>query len=200
MQQPKAGDSFPLRAGGSIPGNLSRLLQVASQCDMIFLKNPGQIRSVGMRKEMEMNGRAISFERIFNARDLGGLPTARRRMADAPHSVKHDPAEGTGMPPLRSHGFPWYIEIRIPVFAGKEVFGMKRLFRSAEIFLAGSTWKDLAAVKFCLFSLGLLAGLRISGRQKKPAALLAILVFLATYIPLMGKYLPILLYCREDDA
>ena len=60
---------------------------------------------------------------------------------------------------------------------------MKRLFRSAELYLAGSTWKDLAAIKFCLFSLGLLAGLGISARKKRPAAILAVLVFLATYIP-----------------
>ena len=77
---------------------------------------------------------------------------------------------------------------------------MKRLFRSAEIYLANSTWKDLALVKFCLFSLGLLAGLGVSAKKKHPAAILAVLVFLATYVPLMGKYLPILLYCREDDA
>lgn len=77
---------------------------------------------------------------------------------------------------------------------------MKRLFRSAELYLAGSTWKDLAAIKFCLFSLGLLAGLGISARKKRPAAILAVLVFLATYIPLMAKFLPILLYCREADA
>ena len=77
---------------------------------------------------------------------------------------------------------------------------MKRLFRSAVLYLSECTWKDLAAIKFCLFSLGLLAGLGVSARRKKPAAILAVLVFLATYIPLMGKFLPILLYCRENDA
>ena len=77
---------------------------------------------------------------------------------------------------------------------------MKRLFQSAELFLADSTWKDMALVKFCLFSLGLLAGLGVSARKKRPAAIVAVLVFLATYIPLMAKFLPILLYCREDDA
>ena len=77
---------------------------------------------------------------------------------------------------------------------------MKRLFRSAEIYLSGCTWKDLALIKFCLFSLGLLAGLGVSARKKRPAAIVAVLVFLATYIPLMGKFLPILLHCREEDA
>ena len=77
---------------------------------------------------------------------------------------------------------------------------MKRLFRSAEIYLANSTWTDLALIKFCLFSLGLAAGLTVPARRKTPAAILAALVFLATYIPLMGKFLPILLNCREEDA
>ena len=58
---------------------------------------------------------------------------------------------------------------------------MKRLFRSAEVYLSNSTWKDLALIKFCLFSLGLLAGLGVSARRKRPAVILAVLIFLVTY-------------------
>ena len=36
---------------------------------------------------------------------------------------------------------------------------MKVLFDAADIYLKQSTWKDLALVKFCLFSIGLLCGL-----------------------------------------
>ena len=58
---------------------------------------------------------------------------------------------------------------------------MKRLFRIAEVYLSNSTWKDLALIKFCLFSLGLLAGLGVSARRKRPAVILAVLIFLVTY-------------------
>lgn len=50
-----------------------------------------------------------------------------------------------------------------------------------------STWLDFAFVKFCLFSMGILAGLQIPSVHKKKTELLAAVVFIATYIPLMAK-------------
>lgn len=50
-----------------------------------------------------------------------------------------------------------------------------------------STWLDFALVKFCLCALGILLGLTVPGKAKKPAAKAALGVFAATYIPLMGK-------------
>ncbi|MBP5750880.1 MAG: permease of phosphate ABC transporter, partial [Firmicutes bacterium] len=50
-----------------------------------------------------------------------------------------------------------------------------------------SSWKDFALVKFCLFSMGLLAGMHMPEKQKKTAAKAAIFAFSATYIPLMAK-------------
>ena len=78
---------------------------------------------------------------------------------------------------------------------------MKRLFDAADRFLKASSWKDIAVLKFCLMALGVLMGLAIPARKKKPAAWAAALVFLATYVPLMGKFLPCLLEERPaaDD-
>lgn len=50
-----------------------------------------------------------------------------------------------------------------------------------------STWKDFALVKFCLFAMGLLAGMHMPEKHKKSAAKAAIFAFSATYVPLMAK-------------
>ncbi len=69
---------------------------------------------------------------------------------------------------------------------------MKRLFTSADEYLKKSGWKDLALIKFCLFSIGLLVGLQITEKCKKGVRIAASVVFILTYIPLMVKYLGIL--------
>ena len=70
---------------------------------------------------------------------------------------------------------------------------MKRLTDAADRFLRASSWKDIAVLKFCLMALGILMGLAVPARKKKPAAWAAALVFLATDLPLMAKFLPCLL-------
>ena len=69
---------------------------------------------------------------------------------------------------------------------------MKRIFASADEFIRRSDWKDLAIVKFCMFSIGLLVGLQITEKCKKGVRIAASVVFTLTYIPLMVKYLGIL--------
>ena len=70
---------------------------------------------------------------------------------------------------------------------------MKRIFASANEFVRESDWKDLAVLKLCLLSLGLLAGMQIAERCKKGVRIAASIVFTLTYIPLMVKYLRILI-------
>ena len=65
---------------------------------------------------------------------------------------------------------------------------MKFLFRSADVYLRQCDWWDLALVKFCLFSIGVIAGVSLPHKAKKPAIVTAAAVFIATYIPLMVKY------------
>ena len=74
---------------------------------------------------------------------------------------------------------------------------MKRLFASADTFLRESDWRDLALDKFCLFSIGLLAGLQVTERRRQSVRIAALAVFLLTYIPLMTKFLRILIGKRQ---
>ena len=66
---------------------------------------------------------------------------------------------------------------------------MKRLFDCADRYIQSRDWKMLAGLKFCLFAIGVLLGLSVPGKHKKCAAVGAIGVFLATYIPLMSDFL-----------
>lgn len=74
---------------------------------------------------------------------------------------------------------------------------MKKLFGYAEKYIDRSDWKDLAMLKFCLFAMGVLAGMRIPGKNRKQAGRIAAAVFAATYIPLMAKFFAVI---REKDV
>ena len=76
---------------------------------------------------------------------------------------------------------------------------MKKLFDAADRYLKQATWKDLALVKFCLASIGLMAGLLIPKKHHKPVAIGAVLVFLVTYITLMTDFFRIL-FKKEEQA
>lgn len=75
---------------------------------------------------------------------------------------------------------------------------MKKLFSAADRYLRVCDWRDIAVLKFCLCALGVLVGLAVPTQKKKPAAKIAGLVFAATYIPLIAKFLFVLL-SKEDD-
>lgn len=69
---------------------------------------------------------------------------------------------------------------------------MNRLFESANRYLQACSWRDLALLKFCLCAMGVLLGVALPAKQKKPAAWIAAAVFVATYVPLMRRFLPFL--------
>lgn len=69
---------------------------------------------------------------------------------------------------------------------------MKRVFDSANEYLRQSDWKDLAVLKLCLLSIGLLAGMEVPERARKGTRIATCVLFTLTYIPAMGKYLAIL--------
>lgn len=64
---------------------------------------------------------------------------------------------------------------------------MKWFWELGDRYARKSRWQDFALVKFCLFSMGILAGMQIQSRHKKAVGIAAGIVFLATYIPLMAK-------------
>ena len=68
---------------------------------------------------------------------------------------------------------------------------MKKLFDCANAYAKQSDWKDFALLKFCLCAMGVLIGLALPKKAKKPAAFTAMAVFTVTYIPLVTKFLRI---------
>lgn len=70
---------------------------------------------------------------------------------------------------------------------------MKQLFNYADKYIRQSTWKDLALLKFCLFAMGVLVGIHIPEKNRKPVGIAAVAVFAATYIPLMAKFASVVL-------
>lgn len=65
---------------------------------------------------------------------------------------------------------------------------MKKLFEYANEYLAQSDWKDLAMIKCCLCAIGVLMGLIVPKKNRKTVFAAALLIFAATYIPLMKKF------------
>lgn len=71
---------------------------------------------------------------------------------------------------------------------------MQRLFTCANRVIRECDWRDMALIKFCLCSLGVLIGLCVPEKKRKFPLILAAIVFAATYIPLMLKIVPA--FCR----
>ena len=64
---------------------------------------------------------------------------------------------------------------------------MKKLLELGNRYASESSWKDFALVKFCLFSMGVIAGTQISEKHKKKVISASLCIFAATYVPLMAK-------------
>ena len=75
---------------------------------------------------------------------------------------------------------------------------MKQLFKYADKYIQRSTWKDFALLKFCLFAIGVMAGMQIPQKNRKPVRIFAAIVFTVTYIPLMAKFIRIA--ADEEEA
>ena len=65
---------------------------------------------------------------------------------------------------------------------------MKKVFEAADRYVQTADWKLIAVLKFCLVSLGMIIGMLIKPEHKKVAAISAIAVFMASYIPLMNRF------------
>jgi len=62
-----------------------------------------------------------------------------------------------------------------------------KLFDIANQYCRESTWKTLAAIKFCLFSMGVIVGTLLPQSIKAAVIAVCAVVFAATYLPLMLK-------------
>ena len=75
---------------------------------------------------------------------------------------------------------------------------MKKLFEAADRYVQTADWKLIAVLKFCLVSLGMIIGMLIKPEHKKVAAISAIAVFMASYIPLMNRFFFVFMETEGD--
>ena len=68
---------------------------------------------------------------------------------------------------------------------------MGTLLKIGDKYAENSSWRDFAVVKFCLFSMGLIAGMSIPKKGKKTARAVAGTVIAVTYFPLIAKLLKV---------
>ena len=64
---------------------------------------------------------------------------------------------------------------------------MRAVLRLGDKYVQRSSWRDFAVVKFCLFAMGLFAGMSVPEKRKKAVRAAAATVFVVTYFPLMAK-------------
>ena len=67
-----------------------------------------------------------------------------------------------------------------------------KLLRAADLYMKTSSWKTIAALKFCLLSLGVIIGVLLPQNCMLPVFAVCAVIFLITYIPLMRKLFLIL--------
>jgi hypothetical protein len=74
---------------------------------------------------------------------------------------------------------------------------MKSMFKYANGYLRQWDWKDAGLLKCCLCAVGVMIGLGIPEKRKKPAFAAAGGVFVLTYIPLMVGFVRSVIRQRE---
>lgn len=68
---------------------------------------------------------------------------------------------------------------------------MKKFLELGNRYAKQSDWKDFALTKFCLCAMGILIGICIPEKGKKCTGIIAAIIFVASYIPLMSKVIKI---------
>ena len=66
---------------------------------------------------------------------------------------------------------------------------MKQILDCANGYVKARDWKMVAALKFCVASLGAIGGLLLPTKHKKAALTVCLTLFFTTYIPLVADFL-----------
>lgn len=74
-----------------------------------------------------------------------------------------------------------------------------KLFAYADRYLKQSNWKDLALIKFCLCAVGVLLGLAVPRSRRRQIGFAAVVVLISTYVPLMYKFLHVVVQARREE-
>lgn len=75
---------------------------------------------------------------------------------------------------------------------------MKLLLESANQYLKECSWKDLALVKICLCAAGIMIGVCIPRKRSRGVYFAALAAYVLTYIPLMVKFVRIVMEKKES--
>lgn len=70
---------------------------------------------------------------------------------------------------------------------------MMSLFEGANEYVKESDWKDLSLIKFCLCAIGIMIGINVPREKKKTVLIGASVIFAMTYVPLMSKFIRLML-------
>ncbi len=70
---------------------------------------------------------------------------------------------------------------------------MKKLFYYATAYAKQCSWKDFALIKFCLCAIGIIIGVLLPKTVMKPVLIIAVAVFVITYIPIMVKFIKLII-------
>ncbi len=76
---------------------------------------------------------------------------------------------------------------------------MKRLFGYADRYIRESSWQDMGLMKLCLCAFGIMLGLNVPKRAKPLAFCGAVAVFWATAVPLMAKFIDVVIRMRAEE-
>ncbi|MGE4214371.1 MAG: permease of phosphate ABC transporter [Anaerotignaceae bacterium] len=76
---------------------------------------------------------------------------------------------------------------------------MKCFIKSGKKYIERMDIWDVSFLKICLCAMGVLIGIGVSDEKKKSVGIAAIFIFIATYIPLMAKYIGIVLEEKETE-
>lgn len=77
---------------------------------------------------------------------------------------------------------------------------MKRIMKRGKKYIERMDLWDVSFLKICLCAMGVLIGLGVSENKKKSVGITAVFVFIATYVPLMAKYIGIVLEEKEEQG
>ena len=69
---------------------------------------------------------------------------------------------------------------------------VKRALEASDEYAKQSTWADFALIKTCLCALGVMIGLSVPKHHRKAVFAGAVVVYTATWLCIMKKFLPIL--------
>ena len=77
---------------------------------------------------------------------------------------------------------------------------VKKYLNDAKEYIQSMDVSDMTLVKLCVLALGILSGAAVSEKHKKAVVVVAVLIFIVTYIPVMVKFFGKMVEKKELDT